>query len=321
MKPRIFAADDFVRIELCAALRRTVPVIPVFVDGAVMPKAIELPDELASIVLRNGVEIGHSRFDADARRLIRGLEHAVAPRSECGAAVSQSQEVPIERRSDNVATAPRRLKVNLLAFAALAAVAAFAVHKATRIFDSESNQGQVLVSPTEPNLSPTVAPARVIGQAAEASPAQRSSGQQRDASNPASLSVPSGASTRMASNETVDHPMGPGQRNSEDVLDRFYVPAGRFGSASEAEAHFPKVERSIRAVSGHGAVKMGIYRQNSNNPSSGPDYIVIVGPLRSAWATYYVRDRLSQRKLSDGSNPWAEEWLEGAQARFDGKAP
>ena len=43
---RIDDPDDFVRIEIEAALKRDVRVIPVLVDGAVMPKAGALPDSL-----------------------------------------------------------------------------------------------------------------------------------------------------------------------------------------------------------------------------------------------------------------------------------
>lgn len=44
--PRLFEADDYVRLELSRALHRNVPVIPVLVGGASLPAATELPDDL-----------------------------------------------------------------------------------------------------------------------------------------------------------------------------------------------------------------------------------------------------------------------------------
>jgi hypothetical protein len=70
---RIDDPDDFVRIEIEAALKRRVRVIPVLVDGAVMPKAGDLPESLKSLARRQNIEISHTRFEADVDRLIRAL--------------------------------------------------------------------------------------------------------------------------------------------------------------------------------------------------------------------------------------------------------
>ena len=70
---RLDDPDDFVRIEIEAALNRDVPVIPVLVDGAVMPKTGELPDSLKSLARRQGIEISHARFNADVEKLTRVL--------------------------------------------------------------------------------------------------------------------------------------------------------------------------------------------------------------------------------------------------------
>jgi hypothetical protein len=42
--------DDFVRLEIEAAMTRSVRVIPILVGGARMPRAEELPDSLAKLV-------------------------------------------------------------------------------------------------------------------------------------------------------------------------------------------------------------------------------------------------------------------------------
>jgi hypothetical protein len=70
---RIDNPHDFVRMEIEAALERGVRVIPALVDGAVMPRFDDLPDSLKKLVRRQGIEISHSRFDSDVKRLIRAL--------------------------------------------------------------------------------------------------------------------------------------------------------------------------------------------------------------------------------------------------------
>jgi TIR domain len=46
---RLDNPDDFVRIEIATALKRNVRVIPVLVDGALMPRPSDLPEDLKSL--------------------------------------------------------------------------------------------------------------------------------------------------------------------------------------------------------------------------------------------------------------------------------
>jgi hypothetical protein len=62
-----------VRIEIAQALQRDIPVIPIFLDGARIPKADQLPEDLKELTLRNGMEIRHASFHDDMNRLIREL--------------------------------------------------------------------------------------------------------------------------------------------------------------------------------------------------------------------------------------------------------
>lgn len=71
---RLDHEQDFVRLEVATGLRRNIPVIPVLVDGAVMPKAESLPDDLKPLVLRNALTINDPDFDVEVARLIRQLE-------------------------------------------------------------------------------------------------------------------------------------------------------------------------------------------------------------------------------------------------------
>src|SRR5260370_42709949 len=45
-KRRLDKPDDFVRLEIATALKRNIRVIPVMVDGAIMPRLSDLPDDL-----------------------------------------------------------------------------------------------------------------------------------------------------------------------------------------------------------------------------------------------------------------------------------
>jgi hypothetical protein len=74
---RLQQADDFVAIEIAAALARNIRVIPVLVDGARMPKESELPDSLKQLARRQAAEVRHSHFGRDAETLIASMREAV----------------------------------------------------------------------------------------------------------------------------------------------------------------------------------------------------------------------------------------------------
>ena len=70
---RLDNPDDFIVIEIGAALTRNIPVVPVLVDGARMPKASELPDLLKLLARRQAVQVRHTNFSSDAEALIAGF--------------------------------------------------------------------------------------------------------------------------------------------------------------------------------------------------------------------------------------------------------
>jgi TIR domain len=74
---RIDDPDDFVAIEIKAALARNIRVIPVLVEGARMPKAGELPDPLKALARRHGVEVGQLQFGRDAEGLVERVREAL----------------------------------------------------------------------------------------------------------------------------------------------------------------------------------------------------------------------------------------------------
>ena len=75
---RLEDPDDFVRLEIEAALAQKVRVIPILVEGARMPSADELPPSLAPIVRRQALELSSSRFTFDTDRLLAVLERNFA---------------------------------------------------------------------------------------------------------------------------------------------------------------------------------------------------------------------------------------------------
>jgi hypothetical protein len=64
---------DFVRLETASALKRDIPVIPVLVHDAGMPRAEQLPDDLKELAFRNSVELNHARWSSDVQLLIQAL--------------------------------------------------------------------------------------------------------------------------------------------------------------------------------------------------------------------------------------------------------
>lgn len=71
--PRLEDPTDFVRLETASALRRDIPVIPILVRGAKMPRPEDLPDELRDLAYRNCVELTHARWSSDLEFLVNAL--------------------------------------------------------------------------------------------------------------------------------------------------------------------------------------------------------------------------------------------------------
>ena len=70
--------DDFVRLEIAAALGAGVRVIPVLIGGAQMPKKGDLPEDLRALTLRQAEELSDSRWDDDVRHLIEAIRKPFA---------------------------------------------------------------------------------------------------------------------------------------------------------------------------------------------------------------------------------------------------
>jgi hypothetical protein len=79
---RLDNPEDFVRREIATALKRDIRVIPVLVDGALMPRSSELPDDLKPLVRRNALRVSDTGFDDDCRRLVAAIEQVLAERGQ-----------------------------------------------------------------------------------------------------------------------------------------------------------------------------------------------------------------------------------------------
>ncbi len=75
-RQRLENADDGVRMEIAAALKRDIVMVPLLVGGAKMPRALELPPELEPLLRRQAVEINDRDFRQDMEHLVGSLESA-----------------------------------------------------------------------------------------------------------------------------------------------------------------------------------------------------------------------------------------------------
>jgi CheY-like chemotaxis protein len=74
-KRRLDDEGDFVRNEISAALQRDIPVIPILVQNAMMPKEDDLPDVLRDLAYRHGRAVRRDPdFHEDVNRLITDIE-------------------------------------------------------------------------------------------------------------------------------------------------------------------------------------------------------------------------------------------------------
>jgi Tol biopolymer transport system component len=104
---RLDDPDDFVRIELEAALARDIPVVPVLVGHAPIPGASELPASLAPMAFRQSIEVRPDPdFHNDATRLVAALRGILDPTA---AAAEQAAAAITSPSAATAARSPRRL--------------------------------------------------------------------------------------------------------------------------------------------------------------------------------------------------------------------
>lgn len=102
---------DFVRIEIEAALKQQIPVVPVLLEQARMPLEAELPASLQPLAFRNAVEIRSGRdLNYHIEQLIRGIKthygrNITKPSSEAneGSAAQVKPSTPQENKTETLA--------------------------------------------------------------------------------------------------------------------------------------------------------------------------------------------------------------------------
>jgi uncharacterized caspase-like protein len=91
---RLDDPSDFVRIELESALERGIPVVPVLVGNAEMPRVEVLPPSLATLTFRQATRLRPDPdFDGDVARIVRALKTESLPVQQAGS-VSNQQSQP-----------------------------------------------------------------------------------------------------------------------------------------------------------------------------------------------------------------------------------
>jgi TPR repeat protein len=87
---RIKEETDYVRLEVETALQRGIPVVPVLVRGAKMPRPDQLPETLQDLRFRNAAPVGSGRdFHAHVDRLIESLGQLLPQPTDSGQKAKQ----------------------------------------------------------------------------------------------------------------------------------------------------------------------------------------------------------------------------------------
>lgn len=117
-KRRLDRDDDLVRQELATALERGIPIIPVLVGGAALPRQDELPEDISRLTSYLGTHVSHANFTSDISTLVQALEARVG-----GAPVARSASRALRRARDTFDAIPRWGRVLIWALGLLGLVA------------------------------------------------------------------------------------------------------------------------------------------------------------------------------------------------------
>ncbi len=107
-QPRLFEEADWVRMEVATALEKNIPVIPLLVEGARMPKPGELPEDLQGFAFRQAavLDVGVD-FRVHMERLTKSMDRILAlkklPEPET---ISNELNSFEEKKSSNAQSSP-----------------------------------------------------------------------------------------------------------------------------------------------------------------------------------------------------------------------
>jgi hypothetical protein len=127
---RLDDPDDFVRVEVAAALARAeVRVIPVLVADAPPPRRTELPEDLVPLTRRQALEVTDGRWEYDLGVLVKTVERVLAEREPAPApapAVQPPADAPAATTAPRATPAWLRRPAGVAIAVALVAVIAVA---------------------------------------------------------------------------------------------------------------------------------------------------------------------------------------------------
>jgi hypothetical protein len=96
---RLDDPEDFVRLEIEAALKRDVLVIPVLLEGARMPPPAQLPASLAGLAQRQAMELSPTHFRSDLQKLLTRLDTFLADEQKAREEALQRAREEAERKA------------------------------------------------------------------------------------------------------------------------------------------------------------------------------------------------------------------------------
>jgi uncharacterized protein (TIGR02594 family) len=77
---RLDNTQDHVRLEIVNALKLNIPIIPVLVQGATMPRPQDLPEDLQPLAQWNAIELSETRWAYDVGQLVKRLRQLLPRR-------------------------------------------------------------------------------------------------------------------------------------------------------------------------------------------------------------------------------------------------
>ncbi|MGI9084828.1 MAG: glycerophosphodiester phosphodiesterase family protein [Aeromicrobium sp.] len=152
---RLDDPDDFVRLEIEAALERKVLLIPILVDGAIMPRSDQLPSSIAPLVRRQALELSPNRFRADTDRLLDVITRTLADLQDGQEPPAVQSAKESERPPERTSPVPRRM---MLAAAAAVAVIAGGIATAMTMGEDDPRTPTSVIEDPTPNSEATEPP-------------------------------------------------------------------------------------------------------------------------------------------------------------------
>jgi len=66
-----------VRLEIRTALERSIPIIPILIDGAQMPTREQLPADISKLAQLNSIKVIYRRSERNERQLVADVQQAL----------------------------------------------------------------------------------------------------------------------------------------------------------------------------------------------------------------------------------------------------